>query len=129
MASMTPDEIRAVLDAHAKWLPGGGERANLREADLRGANLRGANLIWADLRGTGVCRIYDSGYEATLYPGTDGPELAYGCDRHSLSHWEENVEQIASKHLPTEAVAAKVEKLRALFAYLRTIPQPKFSRR
>ena len=52
---MSPEELKAILDDHAKWLRGeGGERAdlcwaNLRLADLRGANLRGANLCEADL--------------------------------------------------------------------------------
>ena len=54
---MTPDQIKTILDAHARWLCGepGVERADLRgadliSADLRGANLRGANLSSADLR-------------------------------------------------------------------------------
>ena len=43
----TTDELKAILDKHAKWLRNeeGGERA-----DLRWANLRSANLSWADLR-------------------------------------------------------------------------------
>ena len=49
---MTKDELKAKLDAHAKWLRDeGGERANLREANLIGANLRGADLTRANLRG------------------------------------------------------------------------------
>jgi hypothetical protein len=44
-------EIRAVLDAHIKYLRGeeGGSRANLSRADLSCANLSGADLSWADL--------------------------------------------------------------------------------
>lgn len=38
--------IKEILDKHKKWLlgEGGGERANLRNADLRDADLYGANL-------------------------------------------------------------------------------------
>ena len=50
---MTQDELKVILDKHAKWLRDeeGGERADLSYADLYGANLRGANLRSADLRG------------------------------------------------------------------------------
>ena len=47
---MKPEEIKKVLDEHAKWRRGEGgaradlSRASLRWADLRGADLRGANL-------------------------------------------------------------------------------------
>ena len=52
---MTGDEIKAVLDAHARWLRGeGGKRADLRGAALRGANLWGAYLGGADLRGANL---------------------------------------------------------------------------
>jgi len=53
---MNKEELKKVLDDHAKWLNNGrGERADLRGADLRGANfggadLEGANLGRADLR-------------------------------------------------------------------------------
>ena len=44
----TPEELRAILDAHARWTRGenGGSRA-----DLFGANLFGANLFRANLTG------------------------------------------------------------------------------
>ena len=49
---MTQDELKVILDKHAKWLNGeeGGERA-----DLHSANLRGADLSSADLRGADLC--------------------------------------------------------------------------
>jgi len=60
---MTPDQIKTILDAHARWLRGepGVERADLSSANLRGANLssadlRGANLGDADLRGADLIR-------------------------------------------------------------------------
>ena len=54
---MTPEEIKTILDDHAKWTRGdGGKRADLegaylRGADLEGADLRGAYLGGADLGG------------------------------------------------------------------------------
>ena len=59
---MTQDELKVILDKHAKWLRNeeGGEcadlrGANLRYADLRGACLRGACLRCADLRCADLC--------------------------------------------------------------------------
>ena len=63
MKTYTPEELKVILDSHAKWLRGceGGAFADFREAnlcrvDLRGADLReadfrGACLHWADFRG------------------------------------------------------------------------------
>ena len=50
-------KIKEILDKHKKWLlgEGGGERANLRNADLCEADLRGADLRGADLRGADLC--------------------------------------------------------------------------
>ena len=58
---MTKDELKLVLDNHAKWFRGdGGERANLEGANLRrayleGADLEGANLEGADLPFFQIC--------------------------------------------------------------------------
>ena len=50
MRTIQPEELKTILESHAKWLCGeGGERANLRGASLRDANLRGASLRDADL--------------------------------------------------------------------------------
>ncbi len=62
---MTPDKLKTILDAHAKWVLGdagtcanlGGANlgcANLRGANLEGANLEGANLGGANLRGANL---------------------------------------------------------------------------
>ena len=52
---MTVDELKAVLDDHAKWARGdAGKRADLRGADLRGADLRGAYLRGANLGGANL---------------------------------------------------------------------------
>ncbi len=49
---MTPEEIKTILNDHAKWSRGdGGKRANLSGANLIGANLSGACLSGACLRG------------------------------------------------------------------------------
>jgi hypothetical protein len=48
---MDDQELKTILDAHAKWLRNeGGKRANLGGANLTRANLTGANLRGADLR-------------------------------------------------------------------------------
>jgi uncharacterized protein YjbI with pentapeptide repeats len=59
---MTPDEIKDVLEKHAKWLNNeeGGEKAdlhgaNLSGADLSDADLSGANLIGANLSVAVLC--------------------------------------------------------------------------
>ena len=46
MKTYTVDELKIILENHAKWLRGeeGGVRADLHDANLRGANLRNANL-------------------------------------------------------------------------------------
>ena len=83
---MTGDEIKAVLDAHARWLRGeGGKRADLRGAYLRGvnlwgaylggANLWGANLRGADLRGANL-------WGADLW----GADL-WGADLRGVNLW------------------------------------------
>jgi hypothetical protein len=53
---MNANELKSVLDLHAKWLRGeeGGSRANLCGANLSRASLRGANLSRADLRGANL---------------------------------------------------------------------------
>ena len=50
---MKPEEIKAKLDAHAKWLRSeGGECADFRRENLSGANLSEANLSEANLSRT-----------------------------------------------------------------------------
>ena len=53
---MTPDELKAVLEAHSKYLRGeeGGQKADLRGANLSEANLSEADLRWANLRGANL---------------------------------------------------------------------------
>ena len=53
---MTRTELSEILERHRKWLvgEGGGQRADLSEANLRYADLRGANLSGADLRGANL---------------------------------------------------------------------------
>ena len=50
---MTKDELKLILEEHAKWVRGeGGKRADLRGAHLGGAHLGGADLRRAYLRDT-----------------------------------------------------------------------------
>ena len=59
MRTISPEELRSILESHKKWLAGeGGERANLRKAYLRGANLSGANLRKANLRKADLSGAY-----------------------------------------------------------------------
>jgi len=52
---MTPDKLKTILDAHAKWVFGdAGTCANLRGANLRGAYLEGAYLEGAYLEGANL---------------------------------------------------------------------------
>ena len=59
---MNADEIKQVLELHAKYLRNeeGGKKANLEGANLEGANLYGANLYGANLHGANL-------YGAKLY--------------------------------------------------------------
>ena len=54
---MTRTELSEILERHRKWLvgEGGGQRADLSEANLRYADLCGANLSEADLRSADLC--------------------------------------------------------------------------
>ena len=51
MSTYTPEQLREILDLHAKWLRNDptGQRANLSDANLTHANLYGANLYGASL--------------------------------------------------------------------------------
>ena len=72
---MTPAEIQAVLDAHAKWLRGesGGVRAILSEANLSKANLFRANLFGANLSGANLFRanLFEANLSGANLSGAD----------------------------------------------------------
>ena len=53
---MTQTELSEILERHRKWLvgEGGGQRADLSEANLRYADLRGADLCGANLSGANL---------------------------------------------------------------------------
>ena len=81
---MSSEQLKAILDDHAKWLRGqGGKRADLRSADLpradlrmanlRGANLSGANLYGANLSGANL-------YGADLSDADLGDADLHGAD-------------------------------------------------
>ena len=89
---MSPDELKTILDDHAKWLRGdAGKYANLAGANLAGANLAGAYLGGANLEGanlgggrkiTGliarVTRIIDP-YEFFAWRTDKGDFIKAGC--------------------------------------------------
>ena len=66
---MTRDELKTILDEHAKWLTSKGDkRANLQDADLQGADLRGAHLQGADLQGAD---LQDANLQGAHLQGAD----------------------------------------------------------
>ena len=72
MKTCTADELKAVLESHAKWFrrDTGGACANLYGANLTDANLVGANLTRANLYGANLTRANLTGanlYSANLY--------------------------------------------------------------
>ena len=90
---MSGEELRAVLDDHAKWLSGeGGKQADLRMADLSGADLDGANLSGADLSGadlsgaridTPICRMDFGGWSICV----DADRTSIGCQTYPNEFW------------------------------------------
>ena len=89
---MTKDELKLILEEHAKWVRGeGGKRAYLGGAYLEGANLRGAYLRGAYLGGVKlssthtavgliarVTRIIDP-YEFFAWRTDKGDFIKAGC--------------------------------------------------
>lgn len=69
MRTISPEELRSILESHKKWLVGeGGERAYLIGADLRKADLRKADLNGADLIGVNLRKA-----------DLSGADLDYSC--------------------------------------------------
>jgi len=60
---MTTEQLKDILDKHAKWRRGepGGARANLADANLAGANLADANLADANLADANLAGAYLAG--------------------------------------------------------------------
>jgi hypothetical protein len=90
---MTADELRDVLDKHAKWLrcEDGGERANLTRADLTGAN-----LAWADLTAANLTAANLTGADLTRADLTRADLTAANLTRADLC---------SSKNIPALAAA------------------------
>ena len=97
MKKYTPDELKAVLDAHKKWVldQEGGSRADLRGADLSRADLSGAYLRRADLSRAYLkihslevfTGLYD--YQCWAFVSDAGvPWVRMGCLWHSLEEWD-----------------------------------------
>ena len=103
---MTKDELKLILEEHAKWVRGdGGKRADLRGADLRGANLRGANL-GNDRKAVGliarVTRIYEP-YEFFAWRTDKGDIIKAGCRFMSVDEYRAHV----AKEYPGTTKAAE----------------------
>ena len=79
MRKISTDDLKIILDNHAKFLTGlvGGERANLRYAGLRYANLRSADLRYADLRSA------DLRYADLRYANLSSANLRYADLRYA----------------------------------------------
>jgi uncharacterized protein YjbI with pentapeptide repeats len=74
--------------------------ANLLDADLRGANLRGANLRGVNLRGTVLenrALLTFQYNKHTAYYFGDGM-LQIGCEKHELSKWLAEFENIGKQY-------------------------------
>ena len=87
---MNADEIKSMLEKHAKWLKNedGGEQADLRWADLRWADLRGANFSEANfseanLRGANLSRadLREANLREADLRGANlrGADIDYAC--------------------------------------------------
>lgn len=88
---MNADQLKVVLDLHAKWLNGeaGGIRAqlgmaNLKNMDLQGANLRDANLAQADLTGARMMGA-DLSFANIRHTNFDKADLTNAILEHSRS--------------------------------------------
>ena len=120
---MTPQEIAAVLEAHAEWLKdankgkcanlGGANLrsadlggADLRSANLRSANLYGANLYGADLRSANLRSA--NLYGANLRSANLGGANLYGANLRSanLGGVVGNGEEIVSAQTPVWPISA-----------------------
>ena len=77
----TPQELKAILDDHAKWMMGDGGKANLEHACLKYADLKYANLGYANLEGANL------GYANLEYANLEHANLEYANLGHAnLGH-------------------------------------------
>lgn len=109
---MSPEELKTILDDHAKWLRGkGGKQANLSWANLRAVNLSRANLSEADLSGANlsranlcgakvdvaICRMDFGGWSICVY----ADKTSIGCEQHPNEcwlAWEPDSDEIKRMH-------------------------------
>ena len=82
MKTYTPNELKATLDAHYKWLKGeeGGARADLSNANLSSANLRSANLSLANLSLANLSVIKHDMWAVLAHAPLEVPELIAALD-------------------------------------------------
>lgn len=111
MKTITKEQLQEVLIKHKLWLEGkGGEKADLRntdlsftdlsDADLNSAVLRGANLHNASLKNTilenQLIIQFQFNKHTAYYYGQD--EITIGCEKHSISEWLAEYEEIGKKN-------------------------------
>jgi len=77
MKTYTPEELKAILDEHRKWVYGDcGSRANLSGAYLSGANLSRAVHAWAQIAWNGHGQ---AGLMLTAVIYKQGDQAVYQC--------------------------------------------------
>jgi hypothetical protein len=96
VTEITPEELKKILDDHAKWLSGevGGKHANLRGANLRGANLWDANLWDANLEYANLegANLWDANLRGVRLRGVSlwGANLR-GANLRDANLWDANL--------------------------------------
>lgn len=100
MKTYTPDELRAVIDAHGLWMRGeGGQRAYLQEADLQGAMYKWAQVAFSDHG--------EYGRMLTAYIQTEGMDPVYqcGCFCGSLGDLKAYIENGQGRYKASRTIA------------------------
>lgn len=104
---MTNDELRAIVDAHGKWLRGesGGKRADLANADLAGANLAGANLAGANLMRAELTGANLAGANLASANLTDAklPHFLIVPQQGAFIAWKKTTDGVAKLEIPADA--------------------------
>jgi uncharacterized protein YjbI with pentapeptide repeats len=71
LRDISPETLKAILKAHAKWVKSGGEegtKADVSSANLQGADLQEAELSSADLQGA---KLLGCNFQGTIFRGTN----------------------------------------------------------
>jgi len=119
MREISTDELRIILDNHAKYLAGdGGERANLTRANLTRADLTGADLAWG--KGQHYITQRTDGYQFFLVQDESKKWfIRAGCQYMTIEDYREHVKEYSdeSKRIETGLILDFAEaKLKAVVA-------------